>query len=168
MSNKSERAATDHQAEESPQEKRKQAIKNVEKVIGLVMGQINRKELASEELKYWAKILGDLSGVLNNLLREAEKTPEEEEGKDLVSLLDKIPKQFTKPAEEGEELGDLVWKALLEAVKLSNHVLRSRDYPLEEKRRWAAILPELLSALIVLGNVTEEPAGPAIKEDDLV
>ena len=48
------------------------AIKEVKKTIEMASKQLENGSLTNHEQGYWAKILGDLSGVLGNLLKQME------------------------------------------------------------------------------------------------
>jgi len=86
----------------STEERRERAAELLEKAIKYAFDKVMGEDLDPAERKAWANSLAYLASVLNAILKEIGKDKVgEEEGQDLVSILDKIPKRYLKPVRGG-------------------------------------------------------------------
>lgn len=151
---------------ESAKEKRTRAIHNLEKAIDLIMRHLDEPEFADEEIARWSKILGDLSGVLNNILKEMPDVPEATK-EDLSTMLAKIAKIHRQESDE-RDLGVVAADALYSALDFSKTVLEGKDYAIAVKLEWAQVLPDLITTLIQLAGIVKSPEPqPTFNPDEL-
>jgi hypothetical protein len=137
---------------ESAQKKRTRAIHNLEKAIDMIMGHLDAPDLPDEDIVHWSKILGDLSGVLNNILKEMD-IPEATKT-DVASYLAKVAKLHQQESDE-RDLGVVATEALYSALDFSKTVLESDDYAIAVKLEWAQVLPDLIATLIALAGIVK-------------
>ena len=161
---------------EEIKEKRAKAVENLEKAIKMVMGQLTNEDLPMQEKKYWTNTLAYLSAVLNNLLKEVEKTkePEEDEGQDLATILSglekeaklhikdqrgrKRGKQFEKA--EPEDAGVELVLAVCDAISMCHKILANEKCAIVVRIECARLLPSLIQAVRLLAG--PEPVAEGI------